>query len=62
MNFAPLKVIPGPLKINLLLIAFVVNLTIPNKQSFIAKSFLGLHGQLFNTEAMYKCKIKLLCN
>ena len=44
-----LNAVPQPLKVNLLLSVFLVNLTVANKQSFSVKSFVGLLGQVFNS-------------
>ena len=42
------------------MIVFLTNLTVSNKQFYSGKSFVGLRGQLFNSQTMYKLKIKLL--
>ena len=41
---------------------FLTDLTVQNKQFFSGKLFIGLRGQLYNSETMYKVKIKLLYN
>ena len=41
---------------------FITNLTVTNKQCFSGKVLVELRGQVFNSETMYKFKIKLLYN
>ena len=57
---SPLNAIPQPLDVNLLLIEFITNLTVPNKQLFRVKLLLGLRSQLFNSETMYEFEMNLL--
>ena len=48
-ELSPSNAIPQPLKMNLLLIAFIVNLTVTNKQFFSGKLLVGLCGQMINS-------------
>ena len=41
--------IPRPLQANLILSAFLINLTVPKKQLFTLELLLGLLGQVFNS-------------
>ena len=59
--------ISQPLSINLLLIGFLSNLNVPNKQFFSGKLLVGLYGQLFinlfyklNEEELFCTKTELL--
>ena len=57
-----LKYYPQPLLVNILFIAFLANLTVPDKKFFREKLLVGLCGQLFNSKTMHKFKIKLIYN
>ena len=45
----PSNAIPRPKKINLLFIAFLTSLTVPNKQFFRVELLAGLRSQFFNS-------------
>ena len=50
------------LKVNLLFILFLTNLTVPNKLFFRVKLLARTCCQVFNLQTTYKFKIKLLHN